>query len=575
MAGEQVGSIYVDLDLKADKFHKELQDAEGKANSFGDKLKGGLASIGEGSQKMALGMAAGGVAIGLFAKQSFDAFSEADAAAVKLQQNLLTVKGNTMEHVNALQLQAAELQKVGVIEADTIVAGQSQLATFGLQASTIQKVTPKIQDMIAQLKGYNATAEDEVAINNLAGKVLTGNVGALSKYGVTLSETQKKVMQNGNETERASMLTEVLSQNYGKVNEALGKTPKGQLTQLTNTLGDVQEALGGVIAAGIQPFLGGITEWISKFTDLDTMNSLVENGMKKIGEYAPVIATVIGGVLVAAVTSLTIALLANPMTWFVLALVALGFVIKAVIDHFGGLGNVLKALEPTFRVIKTVFDLIWGALMGVWDAIAKELLPSLQQLWNAISPVLMPVLKVLGAVLGVVIVGAIMAVLVVIRVIIGAISLWVNYITWVVNVWKDAWNWFMKVTGLGDMFKAAGQAIINGLKGAFDWVADKAKGVRDALSNLNPFQRHSPSLIDNIQAGAKVIRYEYGNLFKDVDRMSLSPAQAFNNTTNNNQQSVQTSIYGNIQIGSDADADSFLTRLSRNQELAKMGVATR
>lgn len=112
-------------------------------------------------------------------------------ASKKLETNLLNVKGNTLGNVKAIEKLAATLQKKGVIDDDAIIAGASQLATFNLQGKTIQKLTPKIADMVAQLKGHNATAEDMVKVNNLIGKVMTGNVGALSKYGVTLSDTQK------------------------------------------------------------------------------------------------------------------------------------------------------------------------------------------------------------------------------------------------------------------------------------------------------------------------------------------------------------------------------------------------
>jgi hypothetical protein len=35
-----------------------------------------------------------------------------------------------------------------------------------------------------------------------------------------------------------------------------------------------------------------------------------------------------------------------------------------------------------------------------------------------------------------------------------------------------------------------------------------------------------------------------------------------------------TSIYGDINIGSEVDADNFLSRMTRNQELASKGLAT-
>jgi TP901 family phage tail tape measure protein len=51
------------------------------------------------------------------------------------------------------------------------------------------------------------------------------------------------------------------------------------------------------------------------------------------------------------------------------------------------------------------------------------------------------------------------------------------------------------------------------------------QGIVDMLSYLNPFQRHSPSLVDNVKAGVRVILDEYSKL-KGISRTVLAAAQA-------------------------------------------------
>ena len=73
---------------------------------------------------------------------------------------------------------------------------------------------------------------------NFMGKVMTGNVGALTRYGVSLDESQKKILANGNESERAAMLVQVLGQNFGGLAEAMANTPEGKIIQVKNAWGE-------------------------------------------------------------------------------------------------------------------------------------------------------------------------------------------------------------------------------------------------------------------------------------------------------------------------------------------------
>lgn len=257
-----------------DDASKTLNSVSKSVSSFNN----GVTKVGKAVGVAMLGAT---TAVAGFAVASFKAFSEAESGAIKLSKNLLTVKGNTLDHVEALKKQADAMQKYGVIEGDAIIAGQSQLATFGLQAKTIQTVTEKVADMATQIDGYNVTSETMVTLNNLVGKVLTGNVGALSRYGVTLSETQQKIIENGTESQRAAMLVKVLGQNFGDVNKALGDTPYGKWIQLKNAVGDAQETIGGVLSEAVAPLMEGLANFVKG----DEFKTWVEDIGKKIKEW--------------------------------------------------------------------------------------------------------------------------------------------------------------------------------------------------------------------------------------------------------------------------------------------------
>ena len=149
-----------DLTVRINGDTSGLEKALGKA----DKSSGGMAAAFKkaegGSFALLGGLTAAAAGAAVFGFKSVEAYNASVEASTKLRTNLLNVKGATEEHVAALERQASQLQSIGVIEDDVIKAGQSQLATFNLQGSTIEKLTPKITDMVAQLKGHNATAED-------------------------------------------------------------------------------------------------------------------------------------------------------------------------------------------------------------------------------------------------------------------------------------------------------------------------------------------------------------------------------------------------------------------------------
>ena len=448
---------------------------QGVGKSFGHLSDAAMT----GSKAMLAGVTVAAAGVVAFGKVSVDAYNGAAEASAKLATNLLNVKGNTQANVDQLEQLASKLQSVGVIEDDVIKAGMSQLATFNLQSSTIATLTPKIADMVAQMKGHNATAEDMVAVNNLVGKVMTGNVGALSRYGVTLSDTQAELIKNGSETQKAAVLNEVLAQNYGKVNEELRKTPQGMFTGIKNDLGDLQEGVGQLIVAGFMPLAKTFSDWMAKVNEagglVQYFTDLIANNRDKV----VMIAGAITAMLIPAVVSLVAS--AGPIVLALSALAAIGALLAPVIDNlaqkFGGWGAVFdrvkgmfdtavlgfKAMVAAFNdpdvtsdgfvgkmekagvllrqawdglkaagvavwnAIKMAIDFLKPSFEALWNTIQNNLMPALQRIWDLIQPYIIPTLQVLGAILGGVVVAAIW-------IAVNALNIIIQVITWFINV---------------------------------------------------------------------------------------------------------------------------------------------
>jgi hypothetical protein len=150
-------------------------------------------------------------------------------------------------------------QELGVIGDEVQLAGAQQLATFLVTTDSLRTLIPAMNNLAAQQKGVNATGEDLVNIGNMMGKVMQGQVGALTRVGISFTEAEERVLKYGNEQERAAMLAQVIRNNVGDMNEALRNTPAGQIKALRNTLGDVKEEIG----KGITPVVQRLLPWLN------------------------------------------------------------------------------------------------------------------------------------------------------------------------------------------------------------------------------------------------------------------------------------------------------------------------
>lgn len=482
-----------DLTVRINGDTSGLEKALGRA----DKSSGGMAAAFKkaegGSFALLGGLTAAAAGAAVFGFKSVEAYNASVEASTKLRTNLLNVKGATEAHVQALEKQAAQLQSVGVIEDDVIKAGQSQLATFNLQGSTIEKLTPKITDMVAQLKGHNATAEDMVTINNLVGKVMTGNVGALSRYGVTLSDTQKELLKNGDETQRANVLNEVLAQNYGEVNKALRNTPQGQLTAFKNTFGDFMELAGEFVSNLVGPLIEGFNNWMESMGGPEGMMRALKDAFAAAEPYFPIIAGAIIGGLVPAFVAMGAAIWGAlaPLLPFIAAGAALGLGVKLLIDHFGGLDNVMKKLQPVLTVLTQLWnDYLKPALLEVWKVFQERLLPALKNLWDQISPILIPVLKTLGIILGAVIFAQIMIFVNALRLAIGWISNIINWISNAIQWLKDFIGTVGRIAGqIGSALAGVYNAIVTPFQKAFDFITGIPGRIVGAIGNVGQLLR--------------------------------------------------------------------------------------
>ena len=335
-----------------------------------------------------------------FMKECVSAADVQAAAEKRLETTIMNVKGATLEGVTAIKNYAAELQGVTTVGDEVTIQGASQLATFQLQSDTIKTLLPSLQDLAVAQYGTAVSGDQMQQMANLMGKVMSGNVSSLSRYGVVMDDTQKKILKTGSESQKAAMLVEVLGQNFGGLAQAMANTPAGRVQQLKNAWGDMQEVVGAKLYPIITNVLTYLTDKIP--TIQSTIGSVVDNitpilsdvwegikqGAKTAGDMLSWVkdnwswlAPVIGGVVGAIVAYKTAVSIATGVQWAMNAAMSanpIGIIIVGIAALIGGLVALYKKCEGFRNAVNTAFSAIANAAKYVWEQI--------KIVWSAVSP---------------------------------------------------------------------------------------------------------------------------------------------------------------------------------------------
>ena len=439
-----------------------LHSGLSKASGFASKAVSGIGNAAKGMATVVSGAAAAaGGYLANFGKQAVDAALKAGEVTAKFQQ---VAKNNnwTEEEQKSLLSLNKTLGQTGVISGGTLKAAQAQLGTFALTADQVKTLTPALADMIANNKGYNATAQDGVQIANLLGKVMTGSATALSKYGVTMTDAQKKTLQEGTAQEKAAMAAQVLEANFGGINKALAETPQGKMTILQHEIAGLKTSVGNDLIAAFGGVGGAVIKMVQAVEPLitaffDKVAALAE----KIG---PPLEKVFGGIAdkiskinfsgfmgqlsglsgpIAAVTGLlgaaglggalsglsgvpviggllskfggVLSGLGGPITLVIGALAGLIATSPQLRSEFGTmLQNVFVSLQQAFQMLQPSIQTLMTAL----SQLAAAVMPVITNLVGQIIPLLTPIISTLVGAL----VPAIQGILTVVTTVIQAIT---------------------------------------------------------------------------------------------------------------------------------------------------------
>ena len=422
---------------------ERLKQITGQTDELGnaaERAKSKLAGIGRGFIMFNQAME-----VAKKASDKMREFTEANRAQQEAEAKLAQVMRNTMgasnDEIASIKELASAQQKLGVIGDEVQLAGAQELGTYLSKADSLKKLMPVMNDMLAQQYGLNASQEQATQIASMMGKVMDGQVGALSRYGYKFDEAQEKLLKYGTEEERVATLAEVIGQSVGGMNEALANTPEGKLQQVTNSMGDIKERVGAI--------------WVQIQTKLlPVMDALIglANGLIDVVQMGwPVWVAAAIGVLIGVTkikrelekTSLAALLTGGSFTTMSAIAKAACRGISTAIMSIPIVGWIAAAITLVIGIFTTLWNKcegFRGFLTGLWEVIKNII----HNIWNILQPIIAKVFGFIKA-----------------------------YIHTVVNSIKTVFNWVKGVLEkVGSWFKKVFHPIIEWFGGLWDYIKE-------------------------------------------------------------------------------------------------------
>lgn len=268
----------VTVKLKGDKSHldRELEKSESNVKNYAGAIKGLLIGIGSAFAIKKLADFSGGM-ISLYNTQI--------AAETKLESVVRATGGAAGYSSDQMKRMASELQNITGIGDEVILESQAIIATFkNIKGDQFRDATLAAADMATilgtDLKG--ASTQLAKALND----PIKG-MGALAEAGVTFTAEQQKmitsmIMANDVVGAQQVLLDELASQFGGAAADQVA-TFAGQTTSMWNRIGDLGEAIGGMLTPVISALLPVLDEAV---TFVENMTGALGESTEGVGEWA-------------------------------------------------------------------------------------------------------------------------------------------------------------------------------------------------------------------------------------------------------------------------------------------------
>ena len=382
MAGLASVNIKFFADLTG--FSTNMQNANRKISKMGKNMQ----RVG---RTLSIGLTAPILAFGAVALKSWD---KQEKAIAQVNAGLISTSNAVGFTSEQLQKMALDLQNTSLFGDEEILQdATAQLLTFtNIAGEQFARTQQAAIDLSTRLGGDLKSASIQL------GKALNdpvANLSALSRSGIQFSKKQKAVIKSLAESNKLAdaqtIILDELARQYGGAGEAAAKAGLGGFKQLQNSIGDLMEDFGAIIAQAILPFVDKIKTMIASFKALSPET-------KKFIVILGGVAAAIGPILLLAGTILPaiasgFTLLMGPLGLVIAALTAVGVIIYknwepikaqlvAISNYFVDLYNESTAFRIAVEGVVLVFKNMWAVVKFVFNAIYTVITGVVKQIIN-------------------------------------------------------------------------------------------------------------------------------------------------------------------------------------------------
>lgn len=251
-----IGTLFLDIVIRdgqatvtTKKVETNLKGVEMQAHKTKAATTGMFGSFGAG----AVGITAATTALTAFVmvlKGSLKTFIEEDAINQKLIGSLEKI--GQVDAFSKLEKEASRLQWATGLADDQIKNTYATINSSTQDAGVSVEFTRRAADIVAWSKKNMDSQMDLVDAGKLVTKMYAGNIGIMSRYGIMLTDTEKKMLQSSDAAVRYEAVNKILEERFGGLADKMGGSYAGKIERYKAAWDDLKESFGGGVIKGFE-----------------------------------------------------------------------------------------------------------------------------------------------------------------------------------------------------------------------------------------------------------------------------------------------------------------------------------
>lgn len=330
---------------------------------------------------------------------------------------------------------AQEIQAQGIYGDETMIAAGAEFATYFSDTNAVTAMMDTLSDYAIGMRGVTAlNGEQMTDLATGLGKIMTGSYEAMTKKGFEFSDVQKAIIEGtatnaqitaqlgseyvglSQDMQAVAAITQVIDEAWGGLYENMSNTPQGKIIQLQNILGDMKETVGEGIAPYVMQIVNTILEHkeqiqqiVQHVTErlqglLTIAEIVIEFAMNIVDNWDKIRPVVLGiagavGALAVALGIATVAqhlmnsaMLASPVTWIIIAVVAVIALILVAVKRIleatgvidGSIGDLVGAVFVAgAAVVNFVIGIVNFVIQTLWTNFVEPFIGIVEWILNA------------------------------------------------------------------------------------------------------------------------------------------------------------------------------------------------